>query len=172
MNNKNKKKNSKLITIIIIVLLVILAILAIIRVFNYIDDSKKESFKEEIQKIYNKATSNINESSIVSSPIGDTYCKKSNDLTAIDLVCPTDSKQLDIDTNKSYLIVMDSRGIVNYISIVDNEFVYGKTGVLSVDEIKKEHVYNIDNPRIKDKFVMVYGITPEGKVNTTDYSTK
>ena len=171
-----KKKKSMLIVIIVIVLLIV-TILSVIRLFNYfgdskMNDSKRETFKEEIQKIYNKVADNANETLIVNSPIGDTYCKKAADLTAIDLICPTDSKELDIDTNKSYLIFTDSSGIVNYISVVDNEYVYGKTGVLNVDEIKKEYIYKIDDPKIKDKFVMTYGITPEGKVNTTDNSTK
>ena len=173
--NENKKK-TVLIAIIGIVVLVVV-ILSVIKVFGHINDSKvndvkRETFKEEIQKIFNKATENANETLIASSPKGDTYCKKSEDLVGIELICPTDSKELDIDTNKSYLVITDSNGIVNYISVADNELVYGKTGVLSVDEIKKDYIYKIDDPSIKDKFAMVYGITPEGKVNSTDNSVK
>ena len=173
MNENNK---SKLIIIIVIVLLIV-AILAVVRLFNFfggskVNDSEREAFKEEIQKIYNNVSDNVNETLIASSPIGDTYCKKSADLTAVDLTCPTDSKELNIETSKSYLIITDSNGIVNYISVADNEYVYGKTGVLSSDEIKKEHIYKTDDTKVKDKFVMIYGVTPEGKINTTDNSNK
>ena len=136
-----KKRGFTLVELLaVIAILAILVIIALPNVLGMFNSAKKNTFVTEIESIYKQAQTDFINDSLQSS--GERYYCSDEDATQTvhDGSSKQKCKNLNITTTKTYYIEMDSSGVVQYIGVQDNSFVYGNGVTNSINDIIADQV--------------------------------
>ncbi|MGM9878057.1 MAG: BspA family leucine-rich repeat surface protein [Bacilli bacterium] len=125
---KTKKGFTLVELLAVIAILAILVIIAIPNVLRIYNSSKKNSFVTEVQTILKQTSTNY-----VQDIMSDGYSEKYiytnvDDYRDENTSAIIETNLLNIETNKNYIIVLDSNGEINEVKIWDNSFCYSNKG--------------------------------------------